>query len=438
MEIILISKRVLLFGFLLASNCALAQFEYVQVSRVLDNSDYEFSTQFFRENTSDFRRGGSSIELIAPPSGFSSPELVIFASGDKTMTFDYKFSQNNFDDTLEVAVFSQSEGPLAVTALASTADEWCRESIYFPPGAESTNIISNKSREIDGTVLLDNFRITDGRNILPRKCFPNREPSAGDIIPVLSLLLDGPPTTRSPGSLSGRLSLPFGQVAPAGGVTFDVSTFFADFAFVDGQFLSTFDEVTIPEGQNSAAYEIDLFDEDPIVEERRLDFECIRGCEGLDITTSGLWSESTGVSGFFRATTYSHFADNVVDITLESADTFTGTVFLPVGQVATSAEFIPVRVSEEGVFLGASYSTFIRTMPGENGWTFQLGVPTDSAASNWSVEVVCLSCEPTISTEVQYATTINGDPLSEVEANRFLFAPNVDHSGVDMTFLEVP
>ena len=423
---------------MLSSNSALAQFEFVEVSRVLDNSEYEMTTQFFRENTSDFRLGGSSLELIAPPANFSLPELVIFASGDKTLTFDYKFSRETDDIILDVTAFPSFGEPLSVTSLLPTAGEWCRQSVYFPVGTESTNVTSSIARETDGIVLLDNFRITDGRNILAKKCFPNREPSARDIIPVLALLLDGPPTARSPGSLSGRLSLPFGQVAPAGGVTFNVSTFVADFAFIDGQFLSTFDEVTIPEGQNSASYETNLFDEDPIVEERRLDVDCIRGCAGLDITTSGQWNEFTGVSDFFRATRYSHFADHVVDITLEAADTFSGTVFLPEGQVATGFEFIPVRVSEVGMVLGASYSTFIRTMPGENGWTYQLGVPTDSIASNWSVEVSCLSCEPSVSSEIQYATTRDGNPLSEVRENRFLFDPNVDHSEVNMTFLEAP
>jgi len=421
-----------------SSGVATAQFESEPVSRVLDNTEYQFFAEFYRENRDDFTRGGSSLELIAPPPGFGFPQPGGFVSGDKTVTFDYKFDPKATGERFTFHIFSSLEAIPIINELAPTDEVWCQGSFYLPTGSESFNLLSEKTDTSDSVLLIDNMRITSGRNVESRQCFePTDRASSAAILPVLSLLLEGESASRSPGSFRGTLSLPNGQVAPSGGVSFDISTFPAEFAFVDGEFLSTITEVTIPQGQNSANYEIELFEESPDSDQKSLDFECVRGCTGLDITTNGSWSESLGVTDFFFGTPYSHFANNTVNITLEAADTFTGTISLPDGFLSTGNEFIVVSIGEEGLLLGSRYSTFVRTMPNENGWSYQLGVPTNSVAPNWSVRVSCLSCGPNISTETQFTTTVMGDPLTEIEVNRFLFTPNTDYSDVNMTLIEV-
>jgi len=176
--------------------------------------------------------------------------------------------------------------------------------------------------------------------------------NADVIPPVLNLLLDA-----EPGSFSGTISLPPGVNAGAGGVIYNIGVL--EFVFIDGIFSRPIDAVIIPEGQNSADYQFDLLSADG---NHVLNFECTSGCEGLDVTTDGFWSESLGVVGsfIFGATRFSAAVDNEVDIVMESADTFSGTVSLPSGITGNDFTAVVVRVRDTGFLQFDSYSTIVQ------------------------------------------------------------------------------
>ena len=418
------------------SQIAYAQFEHIPESVILDNTKYQFFSNFFQEHEVDFTAGGSSLKIISPPPGFSFPSPGVFLSGDNTIFFDYKFDQKA---TMENLSFQAYAGSTQSTAgnLEDTAGLWCRVSVYLPVGTDIFQWFTLKDDLSNSLILFDNVQIENGNQQISTKCFDSDSggASGGTFLgSIVSFLLDDEVTT--PGSFSGSIALPSGVVAGAGGVTLRIQTFPLEFRIVGFEIFVSSTEVTIPQGSNSVNYRIDL-QEDPTFETKGLEFRCLSGCESLDVTTAGLWSEVVGVTNFFNDTDYSHYADNDVDILLEPADSFSGTVQLPNALTFLGTEFIVIRVSEVNVLFGNSFTTFLSPGVGETSWPFNIGAPSDSTAPNWSIEISCFGCDGAISTASQFATTVNGNPLSTNPVNKHLFVSDQDFTGIELELLLV-
>ncbi len=262
--------------------------------------------------------------------------------------------------------------------------------------------------------------------------------NAASLVPVLNLLLDEP-TQLVAGSFSGDISLPEGILAGIGGVTFTLKANMIDFEFIDGVFtvFPSSVDVTIPEGMNRTSYFLQL-NSNTRSETKSLSFNCKSGCDDLNITTDGDWSESIGVGGLFSRTNYPSRNQNIVNILLEEADTFSGTVSLPMGVVASGEESIIVIVSETTGFLKTSFSYTIRPVAGEVSWPFKIGVPTDSSTPNWNINIRCLACDNSIPLDTQYASQVSGSPLTLNSTESHPFPADVDQAEIDMRFLQVP
>lgn len=232
-------------------------------------------------------------------------------------------------------------------------------------------------------------------------------------------------------TISGTLSLPVNVVAPSGGAEFEVSTFLIQFS---DSFEASRDTVTIAQGQNSTTYSFNI-PEPPAFDEFRLEFECKSACDSLGVTTDGLWSETEGVTSLFGATEYDSTTDQVINILLETADVFTGTINFPAGFVATGAEFFLIRLDNSNPFSFETFTTFVSANAGDTSLPFTLGVPNAGSNGGWFLEVSCLSCDTRLSDGDQYATTMLGDPLSLQEDDAFFYQVNSDYSNIKMTLI---
>jgi hypothetical protein len=241
------------------------------------------------------------------------------------------------------------------------------------------------------------------------------------------------------GSFGGDISLPEGTLAGIGGVTITLQANMIDFEIIDGVFtlFPSLVDVTIPEGMNRTSYFLEL-NSNTKSETKSLSFRCKSGCDDLDITTDGNWSESVGVGGLFSKTNYPSRNQNVVNILLEEADTFTGTVSLPTGVVASGEEAITVNVRETTGFLKTSFFLSILPRAGEVSWPFKIGVPTDSSTPNWNVSIRCLACDSSIPLDTQYAGQVNGGNMTLNSIESHPFPADVDQVGIDMRFLQTP
>lgn len=251
--------------------------------------------------------------------------------------------------------------------------------------------------------------------------------------PIVNFLLD-----EQPGSFSGTISLPSGLIAGPDGVTFEIKSNPIQLEFIDGQFLSSSTEVTIPNGQNSVSFQFDLLRIDNLFGPF-LEFECLTGCTALDITSTGIWSESLGVTGSIlsSATTYSDSRDNAVDLLMEDADTFSGVVSLPDGYENVEEFSIIVRISDSGFFQFDSYSTFVQFESGDTSMPFSIGVPSDESSS-WTISVNCVpACPSGIVNETVYATEFVGDPLTENQNLQRLFPVASDYPNLTLTLLQL-
>lgn len=227
-------------------------------------------------------------------------------------------------------------------------------------------------------------------------------------------------------TISGTISLPSGVTAPSGGVILTVRSLrFDSFGF--GR-----DRVTIPSGSSSTNYSL-VFSDDV---ERQVVFNCDDGCGSLDITTSGGWSNTSGVGGDFSAQVFNAGQNHVVNIQLETADTFTGSVSLPEGLVAKGNEFLLASISSNNRFSFESYSEGEILTAGQTSFDFKIGVPSNATSSSWQVRFVCLDCETRVESKTHYATTIIGAPPALDSDSSFPFLKNTDYANLNLTLID--
>jgi len=199
--------------------------------------------------------------------------------------------------------------------------------------------------------------------------------------------------------------------------------------------MTSSDEVTILASRRSVDFSFPLLDTDP-VENQRIEFECVSGCGG-SFTTRGFWSENDGVTGVFGATEYPNDQSHILDIVLEIADNFSGSVSLPSGFVAEGEEIIAVQVQAAGVLVPDNFSQVFSAQAGDTSWSFNLSIPRDATSGGWNVIVACLDCDADISPERHVPTTRSGDPMSLNEADAFRFPRDQNYSDINMTLISI-
>ena len=227
-------------------------------------------------------------------------------------------------------------------------------------------------------------------------------------------------------TISGTVSLPNGVVAGSGGVEISLSAF----PFVD--ISTSFERVTIPQGQSAAQYSFNFVES----QERSINFGCNFGCDSLDITTDGAWDNTLGVVGFLSGERFSGTENHIVNITLERADTFSGRLIFPENFAITGDEFLSVTVSSTSIFAVLdrySFSTLLEK--GESEVNFSVGAPTRSAFQNpWEIRVTCSNCSNPIGESSYFATQSNGGVMTTNGNSAFIYQPSRDHRNLTLSY----
>ena len=253
------------------------------------------------------------------------------------------------------------------------------------------------------------------------------KPSVCFALKIVSVLFIGFLTvsTANANTISGTVSLPSGMVAPAGGLDISVR------GFPIGDFFLGSDRVTIAAGQSNANYFLEFLDN----EDRRIEFNC-DDCASIDVSSNGFWDNTAGIVGFFGATQFSGSQNHIVNILLESADTFRGTVSLPAGLRAQGDEFISVSINDTGFLSLNSFSDGEFLSEGQTSFGFAIGAPTNATNSGWDIRFSCSGCEERIEAEFHYATSLSGSNAALDSDLAFTFANNRDHSGIRLTLID--
>lgn len=259
---------------------------------------------------------------------------------------------------------------------------------------------------------------------------------------IISLLLDDQasiPTPGEPGSFKGRVSLP-SPVDRDVSIIVSTEEFYID---VLDETRKTLVEVVIPQGQRSAPYQIDLFEDPPLENSIALFFECSNGCDGLNLTTAGYWSATTGVATQENRTLYPYYAINTVNIQLEQADIFSGEISLPMrsgssDQIVTLGdESLFITISEpQNLGLDQGFTFEINPVAGLSSIPFEVGVPTGSSSQDWVVQIKCAECDEDLESGTLFVTgTLGVYSLDQNAINASTFTQGNDHSGVSFELL---
>lgn len=234
--------------------------------------------------------------------------------------------------------------------------------------------------------------------------------------------------------LTGTINMPTGVVPVSSAAVFRISTVPLDTIEENQQ---TFTDVSIAPLSTSANYSITLLDAEPDVEPqtipRKLRFDCISGCANIRITTTGFWGGSAGVVGEAEAIEFDGFAPQVINITLERADHFSGTFELPDSFLASGAEVFTITATGSQFTDPPTFSQQISTVEGENKWGFYLGMPATSTGGGWTLSLSCDSCDELIPQGPYFPTTLSGNPLSTESQGQFSFLKNRSYSNIQMT-----
>lgn len=225
--------------------------------------------------------------------------------------------------------------------------------------------------------------------------------------------------------LNGSINLPSGVVSGSG-TQFLIST---------QPNLGVQSTVTIASSQSSAPYSLNL----PNGASYRVRFDCVSGCQGLDITTAGFWRQApAGIVGFeANATSYLSAQNQTVNIQLGLADTFSGVINLPEEFIATGDETLVATVTAAVFGDAAVFRQVISTQEGETSWPFTIGVPAAETGGGWNFDVQCENCDVDIADQVHYPTSVAGDPASLEIGSRFFYLKNRDNLAMELTLISI-
>ncbi|MFT5571940.1 MAG: hypothetical protein ACI9FR_000861 [Cryomorphaceae bacterium] len=126
-----------IFGYLFMISQASAQFESSVISVALDNTEFQFEAQGWEVQSSISTTGGSAPESFHR-TGSSFPNITGFLSGDKTITFDYRYSVNTpplLRNELRFVAYSASGRKLVDEALASNTTSGFQTATFYLPGS---------------------------------------------------------------------------------------------------------------------------------------------------------------------------------------------------------------------------------------------------------------------------------------------------------------
>nr|MBX2869367.1 hypothetical protein [Acidiferrobacterales bacterium] len=230
--------------------------------------------------------------------------------------------------------------------------------------------------------------------------------------------------------VSGTISLPNGELAPAGGIFVEADVRSTDFDIFGS------DYVLIPAGENSVTYESVTVPDSS--SELQVRYRCVEsssspnGCPGN--SSYGYYAASGTVANAPEATLLpadqDHFDINMI---LIPAIQFSGDITLPSGMVAPAGG---IELSITGVkqrtapddFSGDAVSTTVQIMEGLSSATYTLDVPED-VALNWTVNYNCFTNCGVLFERGFYSDS--GTVFGQDQAT--LLTGQVDMSNIDMT-----
>ncbi|RBP50869.1 hypothetical protein [Arenicella xantha] len=251
--------------------------------------------------------------------------------------------------------------------------------------------------------------------------------------------------------VSGTVDLPAGIIVSQDELVFEVSTDPLSIILTDDGELETSTTVTIARFSRSANYSILLKDdassEDPDApdyEDFRLRFECISGCtSSLPLTTAGFWDTSKGVVDELQAELFQLASSPVdddgvitVDIALERADMYSGTIRLPDGVAADGDEEIELVLTGAALSNKPVFSQMMSASKDQTAFPFLLGVPRLSNISGWNVQLKCETCPEGVLSDPQFPTTAAGNPLSFTDGESFLYRKFDSFINMELTFID--
>ena len=235
-------------------------------------------------------------------------------------------------------------------------------------------------------------------------------------------------------TFSGTVRLPAGVTAPPGGLEIEVSTFPIEFNFNGSTFSSSSDSIVIPAGQSSQTYSFQVsngFSSGGV----RVAFECeTTSCGGLDITSDGFIDSSGAVTSLILAERFNTNRSNSININLEDATVFAGSILFPKNLSAIGDEFFSVRVSNTNQFSFESYSTLSLALSGQKSIPFSIGVPIQNTRG-WDIKISCIDCREPLVLQDLYPTTAAGDPLSTSESAAFIYSSGINRRNLRFTLL---
>lgn len=236
--------------------------------------------------------------------------------------------------------------------------------------------------------------------------------------------------------ISGSFRLPSGVNATGTGAVFEISTDPLDQFTLNSRVAFSSTAVTVLPGNNSANYSLRL-DNSPNQVSKKIKFECVSGCQSLDITSVGWWSASRGVVGRADASDYLANANLSIDLTMEGADTFAGTIVLPEGFTSTGNEEYTVEVRESSFAVTALFTQTVAPAANATSVPFRIGVPAQETGGGWNLNIRCQACEADLEDGPYYPRSASGNPVSLAAAGQFFFLKNNDFTNMQFDLISL-
>ena len=256
---------------------------------------------------------------------------------------------------------------------------------------------------------------------------------------ALLVLFSASPAHAQSNQFSGSFSLPSGITAPSGGTRFEVRTDPIDEFTFNSRVAYSSVEVNLIAGQNSSNYSIRL-DNSPQVVNKTLRIVCVSGCENLDVTTFGWWSSSAGVVGQADASSFVANTNRTINLQMETADLFAGTIVLPEDFATTGDEQFVVEVVESNFAITARFTQNIEPAANLQQVSFRLGVPSNETGGGWNVSVRCINCASDLGDGPYFAKSASAAPVSLSAIGQFFFRKDADYQNMrfDLISLRKP
>ena len=144
--------------------------------------------------------------------------------------------------------------------------------------------------------------------------------------------------------------------------------------------------------------------------------------------------------GLANATEYLANSNRVINLAMQPADLFAGTVNFPNDFAATGTEQLVVEVRESSFAATAIFSQTLQPRPGSQSINFKLGVPSTATGGGWNIALRCINCNEDLAAGPYYPTSVNWAPSSLKSSSQFFFIRNRDNTAmtIDLISLALP